>query len=275
MGQNKLVKKIKEIIEPAEGPMLDVVSDLFVPEIAEKAVGNFASAATAEVIGEVAGSFIPGVSGMIMSYKQARFERNIEKMISELMTRMDEFNQYFESLDDEIASKVKDQFFGIMTDHAAKATQEEKIKLIVNGYINLVKDGHPKEDIVMMYYDTLDELTLLDIRVLKLYAMYIDEDRDSIVRIWSDYEIDQTQTNLITEKLSRLGLIEDRRETDYNKLFDNVKNIMDYLQKLEKGTRNNKLKTTRLTTSKSNTLTSYGRRFLNFFGSEEYKKDSN
>lgn len=275
MGQNKFVKKIKEIIEPAEGPMLDVVSDLFVPEIAESAVGNFVSAATAEVIGEVAGSIIPGVSGMIMSYKQARFERNIEKMISELMARMDEFNQYFEKLDDEIASKIKSQFFGIMSDHVVKVTQEEKIKLIVNGYINLVKDGHPREDIVMMYYDTLDELTLLDIRVLKLYAMYMDEGSDSIVKIWSDYEIDHSQTNLIIEKLSRLGLIEDRRESDYNKLFDNVKNIMDFLQKLEKGAKNNKLKMTKLTTSKSNTLTSYGRRFLNFFGSEEYKRDGN
>lgn len=269
MGEKKFAEKIKEIIEPAHGPMLDVVSDLFIPEIVESAAENFVSSAVAGVVGEVAGSLVPGVSGMIMSYKQARFERNIERMISELMGRMDEFNQYFEKLDDEIAFQVRNQYFGIMSDHVADVTQEEKIKFIVNGYINLIKDGHPQEDVVMMYYDTLDELTLLDIRVLKLYTLYINDDRDSIYNVWNDYGIDDTQTNLIKEKLSRLGLIETHKEAEYDKLFDNVKNIIDFLEKLEKGVKNNRLKTSRLTSFKSSELTGYGRRFLKFFGDIE------
>lgn len=265
MGENKFAKKIKEIVEPAKGPMLDVVSDLFVPEIAENVAGNFVSDAVAGVIGKVAGSLVPGVGGMIMSYKQARFERNIERMISELMSRMDEFNQYFEKLDEDVAVQVKNQYFGIMSDHAAEVTQEDKIKFIVNGYVNIVKDGHPQEDVVMMYYDTLDELTLLDIRVLKLYTLYLNDDRDSFAQVWQDYGIDYTQTDLINEKLSRLGLIESHREADYNKLFDNVKNIIDYLEKEKKGMKNNRLKTSHLTPFKSNELTSYGQKFLKFF----------
>lgn len=268
MGEKQFVKKIKEMIEPAQGPMLDIVSDLFVPEIAEGIAENFVPAVVAGTVGEIAGSLIPGVGGMIMSYKQARFEKNIEKMISELMDRMNEFNQYYAELDDKIAQQVKNQYFGIMADHAAEVTQEEKIEYIVNGYINLVKDGHPQEDVVMMYYDTLDELTLLDLRVLKLKTLQLDEDKDSIVQIWQDYNIDRTQTKLINEKLSRLGLIESRRESDYDKLFENVRNMADYLEKAERGARNNRLKVSSLTKSNSNTLTVYGRRFLKFFSSD-------
>lgn len=269
MGDSKFIKKIKEIIEPAQGPMLDVVSDLFVPELAESVAKSFVPAAVAGVVGEVAGSIVPGVGGMIMSYKQAKFERNIEKMISELMSRMEEFNEYFIKLDDIIAEQVKGLYFGMISDHAAECTQEDKIEFIVNGYINLVKDGHPKEDVVMMYYDTLDELTLLDIRMLKLHTLYLNDDSDSIVQIWNDYEIDNIQTNLINEKLSRLGLLESRREREYDRLFENVKNIIDFLEKFERGTRNNRLKTKSLTQSKSNVLTSYGNRFLKFFGNQE------
>lgn len=269
MDGKKFVKKVKELIEPAEGPMLDMVSDLFVPGIAEGIAGNFVPAVVAGTIGEAAGSLIPGVSGMIMSYKQARFERNIEKMISELMKRMDEFNRYFEELDDHVATQVKNQYFGIMADHAAEVTQEEKIRLIVNGYINLIKDGHPQEDVVMMYYDTLDELTLLDIRMLKLRLSQLNDDSDSIVQVWQDYGIDRKQTDLINRKLSRLGLIESRKENEYEKLFDNVYNIIDYLEKGAKGAKNNKLKVYHLAKSNSNVLTAYGRRFLEFFGGME------
>lgn len=269
MEEKKFIKKVKEIIEPARGPMLDVVSDLFVPEIAEEIARNFVPAVVAGVVGEVAGSLIPGVGSMIMSYKQAQFERNIERMVSELMKRMDEFNQYFAELDDEIALQVKKQYFGIMADHAVSATQEEKIEFIVNGYINLVKDGHPQEDVVMMYYDTLDELTLLDIRMLKLKMLHLNDDRDSIIQVWQDYNIDQSQTNLINKKLSRLGLIESHKENEYEKLFDSVYNIIDYLEKDAKGARNNRLKVNHLTKSNSNVLTPYGRRFLKFFGRGE------
>ncbi len=269
MEEKKFMKKVKEIIEPAKGPMLDLVSDLLVPEIAEEIAGNFVPAIVAGTVGEVAGSLIPGVGGMIMSYKQARFERNIEKMVSELIRRMDEFNRYFAELDDKIARQVRNQYFGIMADHAAEVTQEEKIELIVNGYINLVKDGHPQEDVVMMYYDTLDELTLLDIRMLKLKTLQLNDDKDNIIQIWRDYDIDQSQTNLINKKLSRLGLIESRKERDYEKLFDNVYNIIDYLEKDAKGARNNKLKVTHLIKSGSNVLTVYGRKFLDFFGDSQ------
>lgn len=267
MEGKKFINKVKEIIEPAKGPMLDVVSDLFVPEITEEIVGNFVPAVVAGAVGEVAGSLVPGVSGMIMSYKQARFERNIEKMVSELMKHMDEFNRYFAELEEKIAIQVKNQYFGIMADHVAEATQEEKIELIVNGYINLVKDGHPQEDVVMMYYDTLDELTLLDIRMLKLKTLYLNDDRDSVIKIWQDYGIDRSQTDLINKKLSRLGLVESHKENEYEKLFDNVHNIIDYLEKNSKGAKSNRLKVTHLTKSNSNVLTAYGRRFLKFFGS--------
>lgn len=269
MEEKKFIKKVKEIIEPAKGPMFDVVSDLFVPEIAEEIAGNFVPAIVAGTVGEVAGSLIPGVGGMIMSYKQARFERNIEKMVSELMRRMDEFNRYFAELDDKIAIQVKSQYFGIMADHAARAIQEEKIEFIVNGYINLVKDGHPQEDVVMMYYDTLDELTLLDIRILKLKMLTLNDDKDSIMQVWEDYGIDRNQTDLINDKLSRLGLIESCKEKEYEKLFDNVYNIIDYLDKAAKGKKNNRLNVAHLTKSKSNALTAYGRRFLKFFGGTE------
>jgi hypothetical protein len=164
-----------------------------------------------------------------------------------------------------MATAVKNNYFGIITDHAIEVTQEKKIEYIINGYINLVKDGHPQEDVVMMYYDTLDELSLLDIRVLKLYSLTLTDSEDNIYKVHKDYEIEDSEVNLVREKLSRLGLIEGRREGEYDKVFENVKNVIDFLEKAQKGSKNNKLKVKKLTPFKSNKLTSYGNKFIRFF----------
>lgn len=257
-------EKIVDFVDSAKGPVLDIVSDLIVPDVATDLVGHVATEAIATTVGELAGVFIPGVGNMILSYKQRRFERNIEILVSELIERQNEFNEYFSKLDDKIAREVKNIYMGIVSDHTIEVTQEEKIKYIVNGYVNLTKDGHPQEDVVMMYYDTLDELSLLDIRVLKLYTQSLSSSEDNIYNVMDDYEFDNSQIDLIKEKISRLGLIENKREGEYNKLFENVKNVMDYLDKAQKGTKNNKFKIQKMTNLKSNELTSYGRKFLRF-----------
>lgn len=65
--------------------------------------------------------------------------------------------------------RLRKKYFGLTLDYVMETKQEEKIKYIVNGFINLTTLENLQEDIILIYYDILDELNILDIRVLKTY----------------------------------------------------------------------------------------------------------
>jgi len=261
-----LKEKVGDFIESARGPVLDIVSDLVVPSVAKDVAGHYLAPMIAQGIGEVAGALVPGVGNMVLSYKQRRFERNIEAAIEELIARQDEFNEHILQLETQTAETIKTVYFGIMLDHASVVTQEEKIKYIVSGYINIAKMGNPQEDVVMMYYDTLDELSMLDLRCFRLFKF--DPSRaesDDMFAVREEYSIGMDETRLIYDKLNRLGLIETRREGDYNKLYDNVNAIIDYLGKVQKKD-SAKLNAEKLRANKNNRIiTAFGSKFFDFF----------
>lgn len=62
---------------------------------------------------------------------------------------------------------IKNHYFGLVTDYVLDVKQKAKIDYIDNGFINLIGVDESKEDIALLFYDTLDELNIMDIRVLK------------------------------------------------------------------------------------------------------------
>lgn len=77
----EIVDKLKEITEPAVGPVMDMVSGL--------------------VLDGAAGAVVLGVGNLILSYKQQRTEKNLELFISQIVARQDEFNDRLNQLDPE------------------------------------------------------------------------------------------------------------------------------------------------------------------------------
>ena len=231
----EIKEKLEEITAPAAGPVLDMVSGL--------------------LLEGAAGAIVPGVGNLILAYKQQRTEKNLEVFISQIVARQDEFNERLNRLDPEKLEKITGHYFGIVTDYVLNVRQQEKIHFIVNGYLRLSETEGVNDDTVMMYYDTLDQLTLMDIAVMKSHhRLLATEENEEYMNI-----LIPGQKHLIHEKLSHLGLVSSENEQRMNK---NLQNIANYLLDMQKGKKNAKLKCDKIWGSDSYRLTDYGRKFL-------------
>jgi len=232
---------IEDIVDPAVGPVLEMVGGI--------------------CLEGAAGIIVPGVGNMILAYKQQRLEKNVEDFIAQVVQRQDELNKRLEGLDTEKIELIQKHYFGLVTDYVLDVRQKAKIDYIVNGFINIAGMKDPQEDVVLLFYDTLDQLNLLDIRVLKLY-FYPRISDDDYYKVCDEFSLDYSQYGMIQEKLSRLGLLESKNE---QKMDDNLKNIAIYLENADKGKKNNKLKINRISNSDSYNMTKFGRGFIDFF----------
>lgn len=239
-----LRRKVEDIFDIAAQPTVDIVSSMFLEG--------------------VAGSVVPGVTSAMLAYKQKRSERMIEEFMIETRKRQQELEEKLIELDEERFIEIKGKYFGLVLDYVMETKQEEKIKYITNGFINLTSMEKLQEDVILIYYDILDELNILDIRVLKLYDYFSRS--ESYVDILKDANISYDQYALIQNKLERLGLIESKAQSKYDELFDNVKNMGDYLVKLSNGKKATlKFKKSSSGSMNSFVLTKLGRQFLDFF----------
>lgn len=238
MGNFK--EKIQDLTNAAVGPTLDIVADTLVEG--------------------VAGAVIPGVGNMILSYKQNRMERRVEETLQMLVDRQDELNAAINSLSKDMTKQIEGKYFEMLMDYAIDEPQEEKIKYLVNGYINVARIQNPQEDVVRSFYDTLVQMNMLDIRVLKLYTIHSD---DNYYNIMQAYRIDDSHYRMVQDKLVRLGLIYSKNDEQRD---ENIDSILRYLEDLGKG-KKAKLKAKRVSRSESFRLSGYGNRFIRFIES--------
>lgn len=250
MCMGKFKENMDDLVSAAVGPTLDVVSDVFIEG--------------------VAGSVIPGVGNMILAYKQNRMERRVEETLKLLVERQDEFNTAIANLEDEInRNEIKGKYFEMLLDYSIDEPQEEKIKYLVNGYINVARIQHPQEDVVRSFYDTLKQMNLLDIRVFRLYVP--SDTNDNAYMVMDDYQIDAYQYNMVREKLARLGLIYSKNDLQRD---ENTDAIVSYLEDLNKGKKNVRLRVKKVSRSESYRISSYGNRFFKFIEAEYVEEAS-
>lgn len=254
--------KLGTLIESAKGAIGEILLEEAAPVlISEMLKGTVIEAATS-----MAGVAVPGVGNMLLSYKQKKMERNVEICISKIVENQDEINKRLDRLEEEKLKNIQSRYFGLVTDYAAQTKQEEKIEFIVNGFINITGDILSQEDKILMYYDVLDQLSMLDIRVLRFYVQFsyvgIGGD-DNISDIMKDYDLDFSQMAMIKEKLERLGLLESRNDRDMD---ENIRNMAQYIEDVARGKKNPKLKRLKkISKSESYKLTPYGRSLYLFF----------
>lgn len=265
-------EKIQDMIGAAKGE----VGKMLLEEATPALISEILKGTVIEGITQAVGVAVPGIGNVMISYKQKKLERNFEKFISQIVVRQDEINERLAKLEDVRKVEIQSLYFGLIADYASETKQEKKIEYMVNGFINITSEANLKEDVVMMYYDTLEQLSILDLRVLRLYVYrpYIDQDdTDNIVNIMKDYQLDHSQVEMIKEKLLRNGLLESRNDTDMD---ENIKNMAQYLEDVTKGKKNPKLKRlNRISKSESYKVTRYGSRFYRFFTEIVNCKESN
>lgn len=165
-------------------------------------------------------------------------------------------------LDAQGIQEFRGKYFGIIVDYVIDEVQEEKIKYIVNGFINLASIENPNEDFVLFYYDTLRELRIVDIAILKLYYGISQRHFTDLLE---EFKIEYEQYDSIREKLVRLGLLTTKREAKIDDLYNNVINIQEFLESLSKG-KNVKLKNfKRIEKKDACQISRFGREFDDFF----------
>ena len=108
------------------------------------------------------------------------------------------------------------------------------------------------------------QLSDLDIRVLKSYS-YLGNDGENILDICKDIHVDFEQMRFIREKLERFGLLQSKNEEIND---NNLKEIVKYLQNLEKESKKSKPgsvkipKLKKVSGSDSYKITQLGRQYL-------------
>lgn len=265
-------ERLNMLIDSAKGE----IGKILVEEAAPALAGEMLKGTVLEAVTGMAGIAVPGVGNVMLSYKQKKLQKNFEIYVSKIVEHQNEINERLKALEEEKQKVIQANYFGLLADYASQSKQEEKIELIVNGFINIAGDVLSQEDTILMYYDTLDQMNMLDIRVLRLYIypVYVDggesEVGDSIFKICEEYGLDYSQLDVIKEKLTRLGLLESRNDIDMD---TNMRNVMQYLEDVTKGKKNAKLKSLKhISKSESYRITQYGNNLFSFFSGIIEKK---
>lgn len=193
MESEKIKKKAIEIFKIGVEPVADVVSSM--------------------VFECIVGTVVPGITSAVLAYKQKRQEKMIIKFMEEVKKRLDELEEKIKKMPKEQAKEFTTNIFGIVTDFVLDEVQEEKIKYIVNGFINLASVDEISEDFVLNYYDTLNNLRMTDIRILKYYYNFsIIGKGEPIMSVFEELEIDFDQLHEIQNKMMRMGLLISQNE---------------------------------------------------------------
>lgn len=156
---------------------------------------------------------VPGVATAVISYKQKRTERMLIKAIDELKKQMIAINEKVNNMDKEQITFIKEKVLPIVFDFVIEESQEEKIKYIINGAINLIEIDITDEDLILNYYDILSKLRIKDINILidlyqeskKMIRSYLEE-TDRTIK--NEYEAVETH---IIKKMESIGLISVRK----------------------------------------------------------------
>lgn len=207
------------------------------------------------IVGDVAmdtgASMIPGIGNAISSFRQNRKIDNIEKLTKNISDDVELLKQRVS----DASEKDKENYMELIDyayDSVELYSQKEKIDMLSNGLINIIKTDEISFDVSYLYINTLNRLSLLDLAVVKLYNnqhQYIDDSpvefesyRDILDRFGIEYE----QYEAIRGNLNTLGLLETQTDQSLNKDLDtiekhieridkNSKTIIDDLDKLVSG----------------------------------------
>ena len=191
------------------------------------------------LVGSILSAASPRVHGMWLSFKQNRFERNMTRMMAELFRSVDDLKIQYAALSDEMKDLYNGQFTEMLLDNVVDEQQIDKVTWNVNGFIGMMTND-ANENIMKMFFDTLNELTVLDIELLKAYRIW---DRTYPLELAKQYGIDSDQLKMVKEKLVRLGLMNRKNDEQRDK---NLDEIVEYLEKSERDAKSSKPKGVKL-----------------------------
>lgn len=262
---------IKDFLSATGEEIVDTTlnSDL-VPGLVTEILKSCISEGVSGIIGEIAGAVVPGVNGVMLSYKQKRFERNIAVALDAIKNRLSSLEDNFEALNSELKQKFSTTYCEWLLDNLQEEKQAEKVNYHVNGYINLM-NNEANDNLMLIFFNTMNELSNLDIDVLKCHCFDMDITTNNVC---DKYNLDFYQVRLIREKLARLGLLQSKNE-EYND--NNLEYVVQHLMKVEQdrkkskpsGVNFEKSRIKKLSRNDTYYITSIGNSYLKIIGDQE------
>lgn len=254
--------KVKDFLSASKEEIVDsVVESDMLPAAVEEIADIVVSEGIAEIIGTLIGACAPRINGIRLSYKQNRFETRVKSALTLMAKRIDAMEENYVALTEEVQEKFRGQYVEWLLDNLEIEKQQEKVPYHVNGFINLMSN-EANDNLMLMFFDTINQLTQLDIDVLSLYCR---DTQENIISLCDRYNLKTEQVTVIKEKLERLGLVYCKNDEQRDK---NIDEIVDYLNKVDKDQKKSKPKGVRLPNirnpnrSTSYAITSLGRDYL-------------
>ncbi len=255
-------RKIKDFLIASKDETFNTLIDSdMLPAAIEEIADFVVSEGTAEIVGALVGAFAPRVNGIRLNYKQNRFEKRIISALALMAQRIDVMERNYSTLTEEIQEKFRGIYVEWLLDNLEEEKQQGKVTYHVNGFINLM-NNEANDNLMLMFFHTINQLTQLDIDVLSLYNR---ESQENIISLCNRYNLKMEQVAVIKEKLERLGLIYSKNDEQRD---SNIDVIVDYLNKVDKEQKKSKPKGVRLPNIKkpnrstSYAITSLGRDYL-------------
>lgn len=254
--------KIKDFMSALgeEGFQAVLESDC-VPEVVTSLGEMVTTEGTSLLLGSIVGAAAPRVNSLRLNYLEKRFECRVENALSLMQEKIEKIEHNFEDLNEDLQEKFRGLYVEWLLDNLYEEKQEEKVRSHVNGYINMMSND-VNDNVMIMFMNTLNDLTQLDIDVLKLYKNQPDE---KVWKLMERYKIKPEQVAMIKDKLVRFGLIYSKKDDVRD---DNIDAIAKYLiavdaESKKKNPRLIKLKDIKKPkTAESYAITPLGRDFL-------------
>lgn len=197
------------------------------PEVITDVADIVLSEGASLLLGNILGALAPRVNSIRQNYKQNRFERNVKEAFNVFGKRIADLEARFNLLESDKRDKFNGLYLEWLLDNLYSEKQTSKIPYYVNGFINFM-DNESNDNMMIMFFETLNQLTLLDIDTLRMYDMNSPENYNSLTKRYNLYP---EQVNMIKEKLTRLGLLYSKNDD----LRDcNIDLVVDYLKKVDK-----------------------------------------
>lgn len=250
--------------------VLNVGSDM-AADVAKESITSLVG----DIIVDTASSLVPGISGAVSGYKRVRFEKNIKTFTEELHSKIEVIRVNLENKTEEQKEKI-DQLFNYVMDYVIDEQQEEKIKYMVSGFVNITEHEQVSDDFILTYYDVLKELRMLDISVLRLMytSRYVfdQQSRESYQDIMERHGLSYEQYESVRRNLLRIGLLTTKTDLnitgDLEEISKKFKDLYTFLEKLtnpkSKGSLP-KLKEPKLKSKENFEMSKFGRDFVRFF----------
>lgn len=227
------------------------------------------------ILTDAVASAIPGMGNLYISYKQARLQRNFTTFEEEMAERITRLAELFDLKNTE--QKVKlDRLYELVLDYVGDEPQEGKIKYLVTGFMNIAEHEKITEDFVLVFYDTLRDLRIIDLTVLKLYGKNRLSVSDEAVNSYQDvldmHGISYEQYDTIRRNLVRKGILTTKTDVILEKDLEEIEKAINELQKFVSKATNlkNKSSLPKLTNIKIKSkdrleLTKFGKDFIRYF----------